>query len=100
MNLDDMKETRARLNQIERLVEELEKAQRTLKCVNEYVKSGSVWRPELCVRARTAHWTDDSITVRVPVPAGVIQQSAINEVVRLKRELNLLGYEWPAARKP
>lgn len=97
--MEEMKAVRERLWAIERLLEELKKAEAVLANVNAYVTAGKVWRPQLCVKARGGYYDNDEVNITVTIPSGVIQQAAINDVVRIKRELNLLGYEWPAPQK-
>lgn len=77
---------------IRNLKAELAKAESTLAAVNKHGKSGQVWRPEFRIKDAPAYsYGHGEVTVRVVVPFGVIQQSALDEVRRLRREIIKAG---------
>jgi len=99
--MEELEAAAQRLTDINHAVARLKAAEETLFYVNKYVEAGKVWRPNLVVKPadRGYYTSTPEITVRVEIPAGYVQQAAINAVVRCKRELNLLGYEWLKEQK-
>lgn len=98
MNLAEIKAAQQRANEIEHWLRKLDDANEKLRLVNRFVKEGSVWRPSLCIKKSDGGY-GSSIDISIPISGGLIQQTAINEVVAIRRELNILGYEWPAGGK-
>lgn len=92
MTLEEMEAAGRQAGLIRSLKAELAKAQSTLAAVNQYGKAGQVWRPELRVKdAPPYSYGHGEVTVRVAIPFGVIQQSALDEVRRLRREIIQAG---------
>lgn len=99
--MEELEAAAKRLEELNRAVDRLKAAEETLRLVNKCVEAGNVWRPALVVKPadRGYYTSTPEITVRVEIPADYVQQAAINAVVRCKRELNLLGYDWPKKDK-
>lgn len=61
-----------------------------LERVNKWGAKGQVWKPSLLLH-KDSGWGGREVSVAVPIPFGVIQQAALNEVHRCRRELIQAG---------
>lgn len=87
----EMKAVAALSRKIEALKEELERARRVLTQVNLYGKAKSVWKPALILKAKSGSYSNDGVEIAVPIPFGIIQQSAVYEVAKIERAITMLG---------
>lgn len=90
MTLEEMEEAGRRAESIRRLAEQLATARKNLDAINKH-GPGKTWNPELEIKPRRDNWSNDAISLRVKIPFGVVQQSALDEVRRIEREIIKLG---------
>lgn len=89
MTLEEMEAVGRKAALIRSKKEALAKARKVLERVKHYGKPKNVWRPSLILEKGGGYNND--IAVEVPIPFGVVQQAALNEVYRARRELIAAG---------
>lgn len=103
MSLQEMEAAGKRAANIRSLQATLDQERRALAEVNKYVKSGMHWEPTITLKEGkpTEYWNsaERPIQIKVRIPAGVVQQAAVDAVARLEREIIKLGGT-PSPTKP
>lgn len=89
MNLAQMQEIAHRAQRIDTLRQALAAAKRNLALINKH-GPGKVWNPEIQLKAPEPY-RGGEVAIRVTIPFGVVQQQALYEVQRIRREIIQLG---------
>lgn len=90
----ELSAARAVINRAEELLrvsEKLKIARARLALLNQHGKTGTTWTTKIILKERTGSWSDDSVSLSVSIPFGVIQQQAVYAVAKLERMLIRAG---------
>lgn len=98
MNLAELKAAGEKAANIERALDRLKQAERTLDSVNKYAAAnrGSEWKPELRLDKGDGYY-DRPVTIQVAIPHEFVLRQAINAVIAARRAVVLAGGELPTA---
>lgn len=90
MSEAEMKVAAERLEEIGKWKSSLRTAELELRLINEHVKAGKTWKPTILLREGD-RYSYNQVAVEFSIPAGMLQQQAINKVLRLENKITSLG---------
>lgn len=92
MGLDEIEAAEKRAANLRNALRALARANHRLELVRKHTKSGQVWRPRLTLHQdKNSYWNGRDVEIEVPISAGLIQQTVLNEYYAAKRAVILLG---------
>ncbi len=91
-SIEQLEEQGKQVRIIAQAVKALLKAEEVLSLVNKHGKEGTVWRPKLRLKDHTGGYYNNEICIELEIPFGVVQQQAIYQVDKAKRNAVMAGW--------